>query len=516
MHTIVTTRQMRSIDADSICNDSDTGYLYMQRAAEHLYTLIRSLHSPAQDVTIAIVCGKGNNGGDGYVCGCLLVDAGYTVTCFAAVPPDTLTGECARAMKDYELRKGNIRILADADTDVSFNGFTIIVDALLGTGSKGDPRGSFPRLINAVNKSGAIVIAVDTPSGLDLDTGLPGNPTVRSTYTIAMGFPKFGHYFQPGKSFTGKLSVGDLGYQEQIVNLHRGAIHIPEIADLQLLLPPRKPSGSKFDFGQALIIAGSPGMTGSATLCAEAALRSGCGMVHCAFPDSIMNILSVKLTEPILHPQGATDSGSLALGSFEPISLLMQRMQAACIGPGLTFHEATSLTVRQLVTTANNPLILDADGLNAFKNAVPLLAEHPSELVITPHRGEWERLFGTLPSSPEAVIDTVQKIATGFTMTILLKGNPTIIATPHGTTFIMPFGNTALAKAGSGDVLSGIIVSLLAMGMRSHDAALLGAYLHGTAGELASVNLGEYSVTPRDVVAHISGAFGTLANMPTR
>jgi NAD(P)H-hydrate epimerase len=233
-------------------------------------------------------------------------------------------------------------------------------------------------------------------------------------------------------------------------------------------------------------------------------------MVHCAIPASISDILAVKLTEPVLHAMPVSAEQTLDRSATEAILALAASMQAICIGPGISHEKTTSALVRDLVARSTLPMVLDADGLNAFKGAVEALEKHAGPIVLTPHHGEWERLFGPLAALPPERIDQVRKAARRLNATILLKGSPTIVASPDGKAHLLPFGNSALAKAGSGDVLSGIITSLLAQGAKPDDAAILGVYLHGTAGTIAAATLTEYAVTAIDVVGCIGAGLGTL------
>lgn len=510
MIPILTVAEMQTVDRWSIGTDKNHGYAYMLEAGEGVFTAVTMAITDPGTQTIGIVCGKGNNGGDGYVAGRLLHENGYQVCCFSLCKPETLTGACAIAYGKYRKTSSAFFELDPAKDPPHFSCYRVIVDALLGTGLTGNPSGFYARVIELLNKSCAYIIAVDAPSGLDGDTGRPGSPTVGAAETVTMGFPQIGHFFYPGKTFTGKLTVHALSYPPEGISSVNPQLFLPSVASLAARLPPRHPAGSKFDHGQVCIIAGSPGMTGSVTLCAEAALRCGCGMIHCALPESILATCSVKLTEPILHSMPVTNRGTMHPASITKILALAASKQAICIGPGLSHQRATSLLVQKTVTQCAVPMLLDADGINAFKDCSETLKEHAGDLVITPHRGEWQRLFGALPDNPQELIAVVRQRAYDFNMTILLKGNPTLIAVPDGTVFIAPYGNSALAKAGSGDVLSGIIVSLLAQGISVPDAALLGTYIHGTAGEVAAKKLTEYSVVARDLIAAIPGVIGSL------
>ena len=515
MIPVVTTTQMRNIDTKVIGNNIATGFSYMLKAGMGLFDAVSEMGlNPATD-EIAIVCGKGNNGGDGFVVGRMLLDKGHRVMCYSLSDGESLIGEARQAFDEYIEKQGNYFHIDDAEDLEGFEGFTLIIDALLGTGTKGNPRGLFAEIINLINVSKKPIISVDTPSGLDNNTGQPGDPVISANCTVTMGFPKIGQLFYPGRSYVGKLRIKDLGYPREITEQFTSGTFLPTMEDLNHLMPPRKPDGSKFDHGLVFMLCGSRGMIGSAALSAMAALRTGCGMVHCAIPESAISTLSAKVTEPLLHAIEETPEGTPASGSADSILALASSMQAAIIGPGISHNPDTTKLVRELVSKLTIPSVLDADGINAYKDHADELKKHSHELIITPHRREWERLFGKLPREPVPLIEKLLKKASEFSMTIVFKGNPTIVAHSNGESFILPVGNSGMASAGSGDVLSGIIPSLIAQGCSFCDAAVLGAAIHGFAGEIASDSIGEYSVVASDIINCIHRVINKLSPVKT-
>jgi NAD(P)H-hydrate epimerase len=290
---------------------------------------------------------------------------------------------------------------------------------------------------------------------------------------------------------------------------------LPAFQDLKQMVPPRKPGGSKFDHGLVFMLCGSRGMLGSATLAAMSALRTGCGMVHCAVPHSAIPILSVKLTEPVLYSTEETAEGTPSSKGCDSLVERASSMQVALIGSGISHHPDTGLLVRNLLSKIPIPVVLDADGINAFKEHVNEIKKHKNALIITPHRREWERLFGTVPGNPVDLIGHLSQKAKEYSITIVFKGSPTIVADSRGKSYILPVGNSALATAGSGDVLSGIIASLIAQGCSPLDASILGVSIHGLAGEMASEKMGEYSVIASDLVEYISGVLNKLSPSKT-
>ena len=503
MIPVLTVSQMRKIDEKTIGGKTSVGFSYMKEAGAGLFDAARRLVPTPRSGDIVIVCGKGNNGGDGFTVGKLLLEAGYKVMCYALCRPDDLQGEAKLGYESYTGSEGNFLVLDDVADLGNLSKSSIIIDAVLGTGLKGDPRGFHAEVIETINNANVPVLSVDTPSGLDNDRGVPGKPCIRAAVTVTMGFPKLGSYFYPGRTNVGTLYIKDLGYPQHIVEKYGSGIFLPEPGDLKKMLPLRKLAGSKFDHGVAFMLAGSQGMTGSAALASVSALRTGCGMVHLASPKSAIPVLGAKVTEVVLHAIDETPGGAAALSASDTIQELMKNTQAVCIGPGISHSEETGKLVRLLVAKCPAPMVLDADGINAFKGKTELLKSHKAPLMITPHAGEWARLFGAMPVTPVEIIDELKKRAKEFSMTILYKGNPTIIADPSGKAYLSPYGNSGMATAGCGDVLSGIVTSLIAQGCSVTDAAILGAYIHAKAGDAAAAELGEYSMIAGDVERNI-------------
>jgi len=509
MTPVLSVAQMREIDSTAIAKDAAKGYGFMERAGTALCNEALKLVTDPSDGRVAVLCGKGNNGGDGFVAARLLCEKGYSVTCFSVEQPENLRGEALIAFKNCAAKLRDITVL-ESGAGFCPQEYVLIIDALLGTGLCGPARGIYAELISAVNSSGVMALAVDTPSGLDNDTGVPFSPCINATATVTMGFPKIGQYFYPGRSSVGRLAVADLGYPQDIVELIQPRTFTPSTGFIADLLPPRREAGSKYDHGQTLLVGGSPGMAGSITLAAEAAMRCGCGMVRCAVPESLISILSLKLTEPVLHALPQTSRGTAHVSAFDKIMELAQQAQSLCIGPGLSHEPPTSRLVCEIIGHCATPTLLDADGLNAFRGRTDLLERHAGKLVLTPHAGEWERLFGPPETTPQRRIEQVREAAQRIRSTIVLKGSPTLVGQPDGVCHIMPCGNSALAKAGSGDILSGTIASFMAQGVPCEKAALLGVWIHGEAGCRAAQSLTEYGVTGRDIIASIPAVIREL------
>ena len=500
MIPVLSVAQMRRIDEKAINNNAAIGYSYMLRAGAGVFDAIKTMAPDCRQGEIAVICGKGNNGGDGFVAARLLLEAGYRVMCYGLVRPGELTQEAKLAYDEYSACEGNFLLLDDAADISGISRSVLIVDALLGTGLSGNPHGIFAEIIDAVNQSGIPVVSIDTPSGLDNDRGVPGKPCIRATVTVAMGFPKIGAYFYPGKASIGEYRIKDLCYPDEIVEEIQHGLFLPTPEKLKKLMPGRKPAGSKFDHGVVCMLCGSTGMTGSAVLASKAAMRTGCGMVHLFCPTSALPALSMNCIETVMHGIAEIGAGRPAFAALDTLRSFASTAQSLCIGPGISHEEETGRLVRALVAQAQRPVILDADGINAYKDRAEELKKRQSTLLITPHRGEWGRLFPPLPEAPLDAVEALKGKAADYAMTILYKGSPTIVADPRGRAYLLPFGNSGMATAGCGDVLSGIIASLVAQGCDLTDAAVLGAYIHGRAGGEAARLFGEYSMIASDLL----------------
>lgn len=509
MIPVLSVKHIREIDRATIESDANRGYSLMKQAAEGIAdTVLKRI--PDKNCKIAIMCGKGNNGGDGYAAGWMLKSAGYDVTCFSACRTNELFGEALCAFNEYTQKDGVTVQITDASEISHLSDYALIIDALLGNGLKGDVKGIYADLINSINNACVPVIAADTPSGLDNDTGLPMGACVNATATVTMGYPKYGFYFYPGRRLAGEIIIRQLDYRKDAFDRNNDDVWLPEKGDLCRMLPARHEAGSKGDHGRALLVCGSRTMAGAATLACRSAMRSGCGMTFLAMPGSMTDVMAVKLTETVLCPVAENENGEIGTEAAEQILKLTKEMNSVCVGPGLGHSQQTSGCICEIYSKIDKPLVLDADGLNAFRGCEDMLRHHSSDVVITPHAGEWTRLFGELEAEPLKRMDQMKRVAQEYGFTVLLKGSPTIVADCNGKVFILPYGNSALAKAGSGDVLSGCIVSLAAQGAKLPDAAILGAYIHGEAGREASVQLTEYSVTASDVTDLIPNTIKNL------
>lgn len=450
-----------------------------------------------------VVCGKGNNGGDGFVVARCLARWGMRVDVVSAVAIEGLRGPAAtNAVRLDEVgvratpfgAASLARALVRAD---------VAIDAVFGTGFTGVPEDEWAAIIEVLNASEAPVVAVDIPSGVDGATGAVEGDAVWAAITVTFGAAKTGVILLPGAERAGTVRVVDIGSDLTAI---RSDVAVVEPSDVAAALPHRPVDAHKRASGVLLVVAGSRDMTGAPSLIAEAAGRMGAGLVIVAVPASVVPAVQARMTEAVFLPLPETDQGTVAEAAIEPVLAASARVHALAVGPGLSQDEETAGFVRTLLRESPVPVVLDADGLNAFTSRAGEIADRKADAVLTPHQGEFARLTGM--GSREVALDrvgAVQRLAADSGAVALLKGPRTLVATPRGQVRINLTGSPVLATAGSGDVLTGVIGALLARGLDPFDAAWVGAYLHGDAGRLAGSTLGEGTLAG-DVVGHLPDA----------
>lgn len=510
---VVTASEMREIDRRAIEEFGMPSLDLMERAGTGAaHVIARSgLESGSH---IVIVCGKGNNGGDGFVAGRCLQEWGAHVTCWVIGERDELTSDTLRNLVGAEDAGVSVRPFRPGESEPELikelEGAAIAVDALLGTGSKGSLRDPIRRLARILNDSEGRVFSLDMPTGMNADTGAVDPDCVHADMTVTFGFPKRGLYSLPARDLCGDITVVDLGYPEDSIDVETGLLLWQEVRDL---MPPRDPHGHKGTFGRALVIAGSRGMIGAACLAAESALRSGAGLVKLLVPESLVSTCATKLTEVMVWGLPEDDSGGPDASALELALEFVDESDAVLIGPGLSMAPAAQEFVRSLVPHVEKPLVLDADGLNALAgddfDATKRLAEHPA--VLTPHPGELARLVGRdtrkLLKDP---VKTARDAAERFGCELVFKSAPTVVASPMGAADLSSLGNDGMATAGSGDVLAGLITGLLAQGYDAPTAARVGVMVHGRAGDICRAELSRRGMIAGDIMRCVPYAWREL------
>ncbi|MGM0443883.1 MAG: NAD(P)H-hydrate dehydratase [Fibrobacterota bacterium] len=496
MKPLVTAQQMRIIDTAAFGGDTDRSYSFMEQASRSAADQLHRLMTPDEGV-LRFYCGKGNNGGDGFCMARFSLQAGYSVEAVTPYPPESCTKETRRARRDFEGAGGRIQEIRSCEELRGLSAEACAVEALLGTGIHGPVRGTAAPWITELNRRNTLTVALDNPSGLDASTGTVHDGALQPDVTLTIAFHKTGHYFA-APAATGEIRLCPLTYPAKAVKAVDLTTSLLTDTDPADLIPQRSYFGSKYDQGTVLLIAGSRGMSGAVTLAARGALRSGCGMCYTAVARSLMDTLSVKLTEPVLLPLAETDSGSIACLKSDLMETALDRADALLLGCGMSRNTDTAALIRQQALSFSGPLVLDGDGISAFAEQASLLKDCP-DCIITPHYGEYRRLFGTLPAAADRRIAAITETARTYGITVLFKGQPTIIAAPDGRVRLSTRGNSGLAAAGSGDVLAGIITALAAQGANSFDAAAAGAAIHGMAGDIGAQKLTEYGLTAGDL-----------------
>ncbi len=502
---LVTGGQMSEIDRLSI-EMGVPGAELMERAGAGVVRTLEERWSGLEDLRVAVVCGKGNNGGDGFVVGRRLAQEGLPAAVYLAAPREQITGDAGHHLERLEAQAGPVVQPPPEDLTAALSEADIVVDALLGTGLRGPPRPTVARLIEAINDCGRPVVAIDLPSGLQADTGEVAGACVRAAVTVTFGLVKVGHLFHPGRAHCGALELVDIGFPDAAIARCPATTHLLTREGIAGLLPRRSPVAHKGSCGTVAVVAGSEGMTGAACLTADAALRAGAGRVRLGAPASLHDILEIKLTEVMTRPlPEVRRSRCLSLRALGEVERLLEEAQALAIGPGLGRHRETGELVRRLLSRPDlPPAVIDADALYALSEGGP--PPGPGR-VLTPHAGEFQRLSGCDPVGvAEDPLRLAAEYAASRSVVLVLKGAPTVVAAPDGSTFVNPTGNDGLATAGSGDVLTGLVAGLLAQGAGSLAAAACAVFVHGLAGDLARDELGPRSMRAGDLAERIPRA----------
>ncbi len=518
---ILTARQMRSIDRRAVGRFGVPEIVLMENAGIQLLGFLRESFPDLALRRILLLCGHGNNGGDAFVLARHLTNRGisFGIVLFGrASAVRGSAGRNLRALRRLGVEPIEVRTkTAWARARRLLDSSDLVVDGILGTGLSRPVEGLLARVFADVNDADSDVVAIDIPSGLSGDSaGVPG-PCIEADHTVTFARPKWPHVFPPAEAMCGRLHVADISIPPAAVEAERVGLHLMHESDLLAHLPVRRADSHKGTFGHVLVVAGSRGKGGAARMAALGALRAGCGLVTAAVPEGIQAGFAGRAMEVMTEVLGETPDGSIDPGSLDRILRLIKGKRAVAIGPGLTSHPGTEKLIRALVPRVPVPVVLDADGLNAFAGAARALSGRARPLVLTPHPGEMARLTGS--SAPEVQSRRVE-IARDFARRrhchLVLKGHRSLVATPSGDVFVNPTGNPGMATGGSGDVLTGILAGLIAQGIEVGPAVRLGVYLHGLAGDIAASRVGEASLMARDILARVPAAFAVMRGAGAR
>jgi NAD(P)H-hydrate epimerase len=512
MEKIVNSYEMRNIDKITIQEVGIPGIVLMERAGLTIVDTAIKFLEEKNGNKIIIFCGKGNNGGDGLVTARELHNKGYKVNVYIFAGRDEIGGDALTNLKTAENMGVNIEYVVSDNwfDNVSLQG-DVIIDALLGTGISGKVYGIIGRAIDLINNFNIPVISVDVPSGLNSDTGQYDGSCIRAIKTVTMGLKKKGLVVSPGREMAGDIVVADIGIPKEVINKENILLNIPQDSDILYLLPKRKRNCNKTDCGKVLIVSGSRGMTGAATLTSLSVLRSGAGLAVLGIPESVNQILEEKATEVITFPLPETPDGTLSIKALDKIMEKLEWADVLAIGPGISRNPETLQLVINLLPEVRIPMIIDADALFPFSGKSEFFLNVKSDVIITPHEGEFSRLMKwDIEEVLKDRIESAKRSASILKINVLLKGSPTIVSHPEGETFLIPTGNPGMASGGVGDVLTGIIAGLTAQGLNTFNAGLVGAYIHGRAGDIAKKEKGEMGLIASDVLESIPYAIESI------
>lgn len=501
---------IRKVDASAIEKYGVPSIVLMENAGIGLAEEVKK-HIDNKASRVVMIVGMGNNGGDGMVCARHLYNLGYDVEVFLVGNTKKLSVD---ANLNYEMLKAlDLRIETINDINgvkklsKSIRYLDVVVDCIFGIGLKRPVEGVYEFVIDAINDSEAYVISCDIPSGINASEGTVMHKAVKADKTVAVCMPKVGNLMFPAADYNGELIVKRIGLSDRLFEELGLKMQIVTEDHVRRILPRRQKNSHKGSYGKASLIAGSFGMTGAAILAAKASLRSGVGLLKLIIPESLMNIITTSVPEAVTLPLSETRRGVFGINQVEKLISSCQGSDVIAIGPGCGQNAEMIEILRQLITKVDKPLIIDADGINTLAKNVSLLSDRINEIVITPHPGEMSRLTGlTTDEINQNPIDTAKAFAEKWQINVVLKGARTVIASPDGHIYINVNGNPGMATAGSGDVLTGIITSLVAQGLSPIHAAVAGVYLHGRAGDIMSEFKGEYGLIAGDLIEGITQA----------
>lgn len=518
---ILTPQAMAKVDQAAVDQLGIPSMVLMENAALGLAEAV-AVSFPGAGA-VAIFCGPGNNGGDGLALARHLAVRGYRVAAFLAFGSKGTRGDAATQLEICRKMGPELLRLVELDPDEppeaalrAARDADLVVDALFGTGLGRPLEGWFAGLVRDLDALPVRKLAVDLPSGLSGGRTEPFGPHLRADVTVTFAAPKPAQVFPPAADAVGELVVADLGIPQTLIDRdwgeEGGPLHLLLPEEAAALLIPRRPDTHKGHYGHLLVVAGATGKAGAAILTARSAVRSGAGLVTAAVPESIVQTVDGGSVESMSLALPAGEDGVLAAGAAAAILEAADGKDALALGPGLGQGDPVAGEIRRAVLECALPLVLDADGVNAFAGRPEELAGRSAATVLTPHPGELARLLGT--ETGEVVADrlgAVRRAARTTGAVVVLKGHLTLVATPDGAAWVNTTGNPGMASGGTGDVLTGMAGSLLAQGYEPLEAALLAVHLHGLAGDLAAAERGEASLAAGDLIDTLPAAFRTLA-----
>lgn len=508
---LVTTSEMKAIDTWAMRKLGMPGTVLMENAGRGCVDVLEH-YFKLEGQRVLVVCGKGNNGGDGFVVARHLANRRALARVGLLGRARELKGDARRYCRLVD--RAGIRITEVVRPNVLQNLIAtfhpdVIVDAIFGTGFTGVPGALYRRAFDLLNDSDAFILSIDIPSGVNGDDGRIYKTCVVADATATMCLPKRGNLLFPGRDCGGDLHTVDIGIPYALIE--EGPVQVTEPEAVRAWLPFRRADGNKGTFGQILIVAGARGFSGAAAMAAHAALRMGAGLVRLAAPRGIIEVLEARPPEAVKIPLSQTADETIDPGALSTLRPLLKTCDVIVVGPGLTTHPGTVEFLRRLLPLIRVPCIIDADAINIIAQDPSILKKLRAPVMMTPHPGELSRLIRQPPAAiNQARIDIALEQARAYGCVLALKGAPTVVADPHGRAYVNPTGNSGLATAGSGDVLVGMIGGLVAQGQSLLHAGAAGVYLHGLCADRLMVDSNEYSLTATDLIGEIPGAINHL------
>jgi NAD(P)H-hydrate epimerase len=526
MQVLTTAEQMQHLDAVAINTFGISSLVLMENAGRAFVDVLEQYAAPLDNKSVFMLCGKGNNGGDGFVIARHLSNRGARVHVVLLASRRDVKGDAKTNLEILRKMIASKKSSVTFDEILSTKKFStlskatssltpfrrregeslIIVDAIFGTGFQGEVKGLYRDVIQWMNSQKAFVASVDIPSGVNATTGVVENVAVKADLTVTMGLAKIGHYVGEGREHAGNVAVVDISiprfvlqHAEKQIRRHPETYRV-ELRDVREALPKRPLTAHKYSVGTVLVIAGSRSFIGAPFMTALSAMRAGAGAVILAIPKSLHSALTRKATEIMVLPLAETDEGTISKEAFETIEQRLGWADVVALGPGLSQNLETRRLVHKLVREIDKPLVLDADGLGMIASDVSILRRRTSATVITPHVGELRLLTKLDRDFIETHrVEVARSQAKHLGSILVLKGSPTATGTPRGVVYLNSTGNPGMATAGSGDVLTGIISSFLAQGMSPEVAAYAGVFVHGAAGDIAAKKFGERAMMAMDI-----------------
>lgn len=517
MIPVFTAEQMRRCDNIAIEEYKIPGAILMENASRGSVDVLEKIFGSVRDKLILFICGKGNNGGDGFAMARHCANRGARVQCITSAPDDQMKGDARLNLSMLRnMSEANAITITLADSIKVIRKALqlkpdIIVDAIFGTGLTSRFSDFNAQIVDLINGSGIPVLSVDIPSGVNANNGEIPTVAVKARCTVTMGGIKRGLVFGRGKEHAGNVHQIDISIPQNVYHEADTKTFLVEKNDITHALPHRAFDAHKYQCGKVFVVAGSIGFTGAAAMASLAAFRTGAGIVYLAIPESLNSILEEKVTEVITLPLPQTKNTSFSLQGFEKAIEFINSSEMSVIGPGVSRDEETLELMRKLIQHATKPLLIDADALFALVDHLEILKKIKAPCILTPHSGEFSRLIGISSKEIEKnKVELARDFARTYNCTLVLKGAPTITATTDGNVYINSTGNAGMATAGAGDVLCGVIAGLFAQKMTIDWSAVSGVFIHGMAGDYMKSEIGENGLIATDLLRTIPHVINDL------